>query len=360
MNHKVLALFFILLFLAQLVLFTSSLNGSPDFSIIKYGFEGQSLKITYSMTSRLTSQDIGIFVMPLSSPLQDRDVYIYYDRRYPNSLVGRKEWLGIADHMFVQLKTRGYRGAVSTVDANRLQKLMSTKEKSVIIIPSGVFPDTVHNSSISLVHDWLEAGGILIWAGDLIGLYYGHLNEEWYDLGSHVDEIQNWQENVQRILSYNVISSMPSDTNIIVTEDSVFSNALDLRYEDASRGPVLDELLANNGVVLGKVGAGDSGRTSVAFLPVGSGGVVLFAGTILPGLHTQGVTYVARDMAQILTSGFIDSSKRITTSVHHADKGKTMTDEISVSFTQEEDFVFVAFSRLEFNPFYYRLVIQRP
>ncbi len=79
-----------------------------------------------------------------------------------------------ADELTILLKQRGF-GNVSVADAQGLAEVCSdigSAHGKAIVCVSGALPDTVYDgTSSSSVLSWIEAGGMLYWAGNVIGLY---------------------------------------------------------------------------------------------------------------------------------------------------------------------------------------------
>ncbi|MHA1617259.1 MAG: hypothetical protein ACTSX9_08155, partial [Candidatus Njordarchaeales archaeon] len=162
-----------------------------------------SMQVNYRIQSSGLDK-LGIVSLPTINydPEKYRYVYFFYDTRYPTW------WIGTADkdydgdnsitawdtvYVFYQalqeaLTKMGF--IVSWVNADELRTIMSSRTDIVVVIASGVVPDTIYDPSSGnyLIRDWLRGGGILVWAGDWIGYNQGHSDGTRTIIGMSGDE----------------------------------------------------------------------------------------------------------------------------------------------------------------------------
>lgn len=353
---KVLTLVLVVLMIGQFLAWTQpSLQQNVGFSITKLKSQSESrIEIEYSIRSGSYPIDLQIFATPVTSNPNrtvDKAVFIYYDEAYPSSFVGREGWIGLLDHAPVELELRGYNGSVEIVDAEELRNIMETDNNSVIIIPSGVFPDTVHARNESLVGDWLRSGGTLIWMGDAFGYLSGRR-----DGSMELFSEDNYSKIQNQILGFELFNES-SQVERYASTSSSFSSALDLQYTDASVGALVSNVLKFGGIVLGKVTESENVRASISYLPVGSGHLILFGGGIARAFTANGEDVIAHDIAQILCSGFPFASGESAFNLHELDRDEVRQASLDVPLPQNQNVTGImisAFSKSPYSRFFSR------
>lgn len=133
--------------------------------------------VQYTLTSD-GSNSYEVVVLDNGSFAPNSAVYIYYDSSYGSAYVAGGVPLGSRDldqAYYVELLTKNlaYRGVTATViGAAALAELMGMGTGCAVIIVSGALPSTVYTGCVSdPVFSWLEDGGRLYWAGNLLGAY---------------------------------------------------------------------------------------------------------------------------------------------------------------------------------------------
>jgi len=138
---------------------------------------------------------------------------------------------------------------------------------------------------------------------------------------------------------------------------SNFSEALDLRYPDAFVGASVSEVLKHGGLVLGKITVSEDVRTSIAYVLVGSGHLILFGGGVGRAFTATGEDVIAHDIAQILCSGFPFSTEIVAYNLHELDRNYEENGSISVTLPDGEDttgVIVAAFSKSPYVRFFTR------
>src|SRR5262249_7441812 len=152
-------------------------------------------------------------------------------------------------------------GPIDTIDAGGLRASMVTTAKSVIVIPSGVFPSTVQNDTGGVVGAWLREGGTLVWMGGPFG-YYSYPNARTLDPFTTDLSIATLAQ--QSILGYRLTETPLEGPLRIAKLSTAFSTALDLGYSDVWVGPTLGLLRSIGGLSVGySQGTSDSSRSSL-------------------------------------------------------------------------------------------------
>ena len=352
---KVLALTLVVLLVGQFLAFMPSLTRqNVSFTVLDLSRHENRIRVNYSIRSDSYPLDMQIFGTPITSASgrpADKDVFIYYDEAYPSSFVGRERWVGLLDHAPVELGLRGYNGPIKVVDAEELRTIMETNYDSVIIIPSGVFPETVHPHNGSLVGDWLRSGGTLIWMGDAFGYLSGRS-----DGSMELFSEDNYSKIQNQILGFELFNES-SEVERYASISSSFSSALDLQYTDAFVGALVSNVLKFGGIVLGKVTESENARASISHLPVGSGHLILFGGGIARAFTANGEDVIAHDIAQILCSGFPFASGESAFNLHELDRDEVRQASLDVPLPQNQNVTGImisAFSKSPYSRFFSR------
>ena len=311
---------------------------------------GGTLKVTYDFKQGSYPNTIRVAVFPTFDALFDRDIFVYCDQDYPSSLVSLSGWLGIIDHLEENQRLKGYRGKLETVNALRLRDVMLQRNDSVVIIPSGVLPETVHTKESSLVRQFMENGGIMIWVGDVFAYYSGKPRGQLQPSSSENPGLEAQEE----ILGF--VLSNTTELNL-ATEKTMVSNGLSLKYTGLQAGIYVDEVLRHDGLVLGKT---SGNMTSLATVPVGNGFLVVFSGKVSPARSELGEDFVASDIMTILLSGIIYSNGQFAYNV--IDRTDVHSQSLILDVTDERirGAVFLAVSDDYYSYYFYRQFIPRP
>ncbi len=343
----VLILFVILIGEILLASYTFSVNNYPSVEIAGCDFAEVGgdllIEVNYSITQATYPLVIRVVLIPVYKEIYDKPVYIYYDADYPSSCVTRAAWIGFIDHLLPALKLKGYTGTLEVVNADRLKEIMLNRKDSIVIIPSGVFPATVHSKTETLVDDYLKGGGTIIWMGDGFAYYSGKFRENvvWPS-----EENPGWASQ-DAILGYPLSGNYAP---IIAYESSPISNALNLQYPGIQTGVTISQALRHGGLILGKV---YEDKTSIAAVPVGNGSLIIFGGAVGLTRSEFGEDVVANDVATILLSNIFQSGGQISfNTAFRENMASTLT--ISVSKGEFSGASFVAYSIDDYSYFFQR------
>lgn len=352
---RILALVMTILLIGQALAFAQPLTTqNPAFRVNGLSVLGKEyVKANYSVRSGSFPMNMRIFATPVTSSTQqsaDKEILIYYDKDYPSSFVTEAGWVGLLDHIPIELELGGYNGSVRIVNATELKVRMQEGHDSIIIIPSGVFPDTLHAKNVTMVGEWLQAGGTMIWMGDAFAYLSGQ-RERSIELFSD----GNFSEIQKQILGFVLFNDTSNER--FAARHSVFSEALDLRYPDAFVGPYVSEVLKNGGLVLGKMTESKDVRASIAYVPVGNGRLILFGGGVGRAFTATGEDVIAHDIAHILCSGFPFSTGIAEYRDLELDRGENRNGSIDVALPSGENvtgILVVGFSKSPYVRFFSR------
>lgn len=322
---------------------------SVNVSDIKY-VDGNKAEITYSVDQGSYPNTLAVALLRSYQLFSDRHVYVYYDQNYPSSMVATASWLGIIDHLEENLRLKAYSGGMEVTNASRLREVMSQEYNSIVIIPSGVFPETVHTRESSLVKPYLENGGTIVWVGDYFGAFLGTYRNPVNGSSTENPGFKAQQE----ILGYTISNASLLES---AGNATLFSQSLNLRYPGIQRGILIDEVVNHGGLVLGMT---NGNRTSIGLVPVGKGYLVIFGGKVTTARSQFGEDIVASDIANILLSGVAYSNGEVTyraldrNSVHN----EIMTFDVKDS--KIKALVVLVISTDAYSYFFFRKLITLP
>ncbi len=247
--------------------------------------------------------ELKIALIPFDQSRDDLPIYFYFDEDYPLVLTSINAYLGLYNFLTSDLAEKNMQNTMQIVNAEELAEKMGDGQ-SIIIMSSGVLPDTVYSQDKNLITRWLESGGIMFWLGDGFGYYNGSKNTELKDDLEH-GKI-GW-EGQEKILGKNYLLGEvfePVEKSSADTATQI-GQALGLRYRYTTTGAVVGELAKNNALSLGfnKNINDNFGRSSISFIPVGQGRLILFGSGILEKQRD-----VSWDITQIISSNLIFES----------------------------------------------------
>jgi len=350
--EKILGVIFILILLGELIVVIQPsivVKTSVSVENIRYK-DGRRVEVLYDVKQGTYPNSLRVTLVPVYQPLIDKNLYIYYDRDYPSSLVSLSSWNGIIDHLQVNTRLKEYNGKLEIVNASKLKEIMLQMYDSILVIPSGVLPETVHTKESSLVKQYLESGGIMVWLGDVFAAYSGE-----YGAKVNCYNLENLCLDAQeKILGYVISNASKLESADVETP---YSAALSLKYPGIQAGIFVKEVLKHNGLVLGKV---EENRTSIAVVPVGKGHLILFGGRVTPARTEFGEDFVASDIVNILMSGIIYSNGQLAyQTIERRDVNSQMLG-LSVSVNKVSGFMFLVISQDYYNYYFFRQFLLKP
>lgn len=258
---------------------------------------------------------VAALLTPTPQPL-DR-VVVYADPSYPTSGSSHFAVQGVVDHLPVDLAADDLRARVEVVGAVGLSKVLTDRARSdgtVVVDAAGTLPDTVWAHGLDEVTPFLESGGTLAWGGDEPG-YYSVGPAPAMTVSPPPQGVPDYRcgpvpavpgpprdsavtalgmRGVSRLLGHHGLLPPSWGWGCIATRRSGVASALRLSSAAVHGGPRLSSLAEMDGDA---IGYSVRGRTSIAWIPRGHGGVLLFSGGV-------DATAFSSDLATLLaTSG---------------------------------------------------------
>jgi hypothetical protein len=244
----------------------------------------------YTNASGSFSANLAQSVFSVAQPIPPTNVYYYYDANYPVSFSSIADWFGLTQHLSVVASARGLPFNLTMVDAVGLAGLLRQppRANTVLIVASGVLPDTVYTAQSDLLVPWIRLGGNLVWAGDTIGRYEGTPIAPGASFGKLVP-VPNGST---RFLPGIHLGG----TGIVYSNRSALSDAVYLAYPYAIAGAAFrtSDVLASSGRVLGYL---DGPWTNWVTFPIGGGTLVDLAAP------TYDVVRLSFSLVNLLESG---------------------------------------------------------
>jgi hypothetical protein len=270
-----------------------------------------SVSVDLSATAR-ASVHVGL-IPGLIASAERRPVFLFYDDHFPMIYGGALGFSQFVAMLKGDLLVAHSPFPTQFVNAAELSTVLAANPHGILIVATGILPDTVLSNSSHVLESWLENGGELIWAGGALGYAEGH----WSPTTGFVYDSLGWAGEYQITGFYmeDVLGNplvLPSGP-LLANAPTNWSQALGLQYNGTMDGANVTQLYYHNGTALGFESAwnvpfrGTSPRTSLAYVPVGKGSVYYFGGgywALDIGGLVQYPQYLAGDVALLTCSGF--------------------------------------------------------
>jgi len=275
--------------IGEVIVYTAS---TDDFSI---NVEKNGTDIDYEISVR-GSQVYSVVAMDNGSMQNIDEVYIYYDEGYGTAYVSEPGPIGsheLTQEYYIDQLTKHmeFRGSPSIriLSAADLADTMNNDVGSAfskgLIVISGALPETVYSDTNNLIFDWMNDGGRLFWAGNVLGRFVATPT-------GVVDGPSNYQT-----LFFGVSDCLNTGDDYLALEDVTSNN---LRYDLALRNndiryAVNTTNLAAAGVNCLAMGFTNGTYDSIVTAEYGNGMICAFGGDLSREQY--------RDVAQIVSSG---------------------------------------------------------
>jgi hypothetical protein len=243
-----------------------------------------------------------------------RSLYVWFDPEYPAREAAPSDLLGLEERVANELQEFGSPLRARLADTPELLQVLRSQPRAMVaIIGGGTLPDPLFGGPTPLLRSWVESGGTLFWAGTPLGYYDG--NETWN--GSLSNEDLGW-EGQERLLGFPLEDPIGDPSKeaagpLYSDTPSPLGAALGISYEGTADGANVSQVEAAGGTDLGFIAATPSDpsaseRTSLAYLPLGEGGIYYFGG----GIWTTGLGSIpdadltlSDDLALLAGIGFV-------------------------------------------------------
>lgn len=216
--------------------------------------------------------------------------------------------LGVQSHLLAEFQQKNVMVDVKMIHSSQLPDILDDPD-SVVIMTTGVLPDTVYSKATDMVSPWLKSGGTLIWAGDGFGYYYGTKGGKITSADSPTTIGWSGQ---RELLGQNYLegSYIPKVEDSLGDSPSFLANALGIRSRLTQTGAFVSALISGQSLDLGyNYSFETESRTSLSAIKVERGVVYLFGGMLL-----NRETDVAWDISQLLISNIVDADTAKITS----------------------------------------------
>jgi hypothetical protein len=288
MARLAVAVFLVLILISEVLLYTPGLSGRLSVSVqinVENGRVLGSATIRAPVASHVRQAIYLVHDFPAVN-----NVYFYYDSTYPWSYSNPIDWFGLSQHIGTVSGFRGSPISADILNANQLAGLLTGPPAGgeVLIVASGVLPDTVFTKTLNLVTPWIENGGTLIWIGDKIGTYSGVPGTS----PSYPSSANPGNNGTRQFLNLSLLGG----TSDFYNDSSSIATAFNLNYIPGIPNDDLNVSLLPtfNGTTLGNL---DGGFTNLASIPVGLGHLVYFGGP------TQDATNLGTIVVNLLETG---------------------------------------------------------
>lgn len=220
-------------------------------------------------------------------------LYFYYDPAYPSSWSSPIWSFGLTQHVPAVMAGRGLHPSIVVLNAAELRGFLEdpSDAHSVLVMATGVIPDTVYNASENYLAPWIRGGGTLLWFGDTIGYYSGRP----YTAVVYPSPLNPGIPGVSEFVNDSLFGS----GDVLYYNASAASRAYDFTFDYgmSGHGLLIPLLESQGGIVLGEV-AGN--YTNAARLPLGNGVIDYFS---VPMLHD--ITDLSDSLVNMLQSGVL-------------------------------------------------------
>ena len=213
--------------------------------------------------------NLGISYYIINGTFTYSSIYYYYDSRFPTSESTLGNWYGLSQHLTSIITARGLDSKVVLLNATQLQVFLTEKVHagSLLVMASGVIPDTIYGKNFNLLEPWIQNGGTLVWIGNKIGNLSGTADSSSRTMGANASD--------------SFISSTLFGGNALVYGNaSSNSRFFGINYNFSILGNGIDtvNLTKQNGTALGPT----SGQfTNIAIVKSGRGRIVYFSGPLV-------------------------------------------------------------------------------
>lgn len=296
-------------------------NGPPILVHASLGPDlGGGVAATYQLQSRSLTLTAHLALLASGGKRSYSGIFVLVDPSFPALYSDYPDLTAVPGRVASLLDLMGVAIPVQGILGSQVVKTLDSNPNGVLVILGTPAPDSILSPVNHLLPEWVRAGGTLVWAGGPLGFSAGHPD----GTGSFAFEDLGWQgqvtlagyavTDVARVAPRGTPTGVPPPP-LVAANQTVFSTALAIQYAGTADGANVSEVTAHRGVALGLVATpagpvGVGARTSLAYLPQGSGGIYYFGGADLSsyqayvpyasGWVTSGSVEVASDIAELI------------------------------------------------------------
>ena len=301
---------------------------------------GNETSVQYRITA--THGEVPVHAALVSgrlTPTVDRTLYVWVDPQYPAREAAPTDLYGLELRVQQDLRQSGSPLHVAIADTPRLLQVLTDEPRALIAVFGGAtLPDPLLAGSAPLLRHWVQSGGTLFWGGTPVGFYDGRMLPN----GTLVTDDLGWNGQ-ERLFGFPVEDpigdpSIVARGPLLADRPGPLAAGLGLDYPGAADGANVSQVYAHGGTSLGYLSAPStlgsaSGRTSLAYLPIGSGGVFYFGGAIWTsglGSVPSADLVLSDDLALLAGMGFVPAGSGESSIDLVIPNGETVTATLSV------------------------------
>lgn len=266
-------------------------------------------------------------LLPLRLLPGERTVCVFEDAGYPSLFGTTLEVAAFVQQLSAEFRTLGSSTEVTTVDAAGLPSFLSGNTSATLaVINYGTVPASVLSNQSDLLGRWLHAGGQLLWAGGALGYYQG---PDPYGPAGTLPGSMGWAGEMA-LLGFPLLDPVAAGPQgpeagplvpLLGSTPAPLASAFGVSFNATVYGANTTQLADHGGVDLGfdsaAVAGGPAPRTSIAYLPVGAGSLLLFGGAVLNPAQQyipEGGVRLTQDASVLLAFPFVPLAGPIATS----------------------------------------------
>ena len=284
--------------------------------------------IDYSVTSGGTSP-YSVLVFDNGSFEKSSKYYVYYDPDRGSNI--EEVFVPVGARAFTQeyyisqlIKMLEYRG-ITDVEILNAANLRAAMDSDILtgnitnglIVLSGALPDTIYQGGASdTVFDWLQNGGRLYWAGNLLGAYYSVV-------GGVIEAPAGYQT---LFLGSECLNTGDTERAMSDITSNDLRHTLSLMNNNIKYGV---DTAGLSGTYL-EIGYAEEGYSSIVMTEFGNGMICVLAGDYSNNQR--------HDLAQIISSGICHLSAPAGYAGGTVERS-TVTGHIDVTFTSGNNYV---------------------
>jgi hypothetical protein len=274
------------------------------------------LTATFELSSTRGSIAAHVALVPgnLSAIARPR-ILMFSDPGFPLRYWSPIDQAGFLPRLELSLGGFGSPFSVQSVNATSLPAELNQSPNAMLIdFGYGALPLSVLSSTSTLLKDWLAHGGTLVWGGGPLAYYEAQVGPG----GTLRYASLGWSGQLD-LLGFPLedeigYPSTGSRGPLVSTAPSPLGAALGISYDGTPDGANTTELTLHGGSILGTLSPApspthpESERTSLAYVPVGLGGVFYFGGALWGtgvGLVPSGAVELASDVALIAALQYV-------------------------------------------------------
>lgn len=276
--------------------------------------QGPGPEFSFSLAANRGPLPVHVGVIQSRGPSSgSRVLFVWYDPEYPLRYAAPGDVTGLESRVDAEAQLINPGLSVVLVDTATLLSDLNTHPTASVVFEGGAaVPDPLLAGAGTLsLRSWVLGGGTVYWAGGPFGFYDGSVGSN----GSFISDSLGWSAQTS-FFGFSLEDQLGypgygSKGPLYSNDTSAAGRAIGLSYRGTGDGANVSEVVKHNGTVLGYVstpspGSPEAARTSLAYIPLGAGGVYYFGGAIWAnelGTVPEGSVDLCSDIALLAASG---------------------------------------------------------